>query len=110
MCRDGTMNCQIEYVSSDSDIGMPCGKLAVAKCPDCGTAICSDCYTDCCGDVRFPILAGGVFRGQVKGPRFSISPCAQISHQPNEYEQRPPDDENNRNFYSLRQDDREATH
>jgi len=24
--------CQIEYVSSDSDIGMPCGKTAVARC------------------------------------------------------------------------------
>jgi hypothetical protein len=29
-------NCQIEYVSSDSDNGMPCGKTAVAKCGDCG--------------------------------------------------------------------------
>ncbi len=26
--------CQIEFVSSDSDIGMPCGKPAVAKCGD----------------------------------------------------------------------------
>jgi hypothetical protein len=42
--------CQIEYVSSDSDIGMPCGKTAVAKCSDCGFAICSDCCTECCGD------------------------------------------------------------
>ena len=25
------MNCQIEYGSSDSDIGTPCGKTAVAK-------------------------------------------------------------------------------
>jgi hypothetical protein len=30
--------CQIKYVSSDSDIGTPCGKPAVAKCSDCGTA------------------------------------------------------------------------
>ena len=44
------MNCQIEYVSSDSDNGMPCGKTAVAKCADCGTAICSDCCVECCGD------------------------------------------------------------
>ena len=44
------MNCQIEYVSSDSDVGMPCGKPAVAKCGDCGTAICSDCCTECCGN------------------------------------------------------------
>jgi bifunctional non-homologous end joining protein LigD len=36
----GGMNCQIEYVSSDSDIGMPCGKPAVTKCADCGTSIC----------------------------------------------------------------------
>jgi hypothetical protein len=43
------MNCQIEYVSSDSD-GMPCGKTAVAKCSDCGSAICSDCQSECCGD------------------------------------------------------------
>jgi hypothetical protein len=41
--------CQIEYVSSDSDIGMPCGKTA-AKCADCGAAICSDCCVECCGD------------------------------------------------------------
>jgi hypothetical protein len=44
------MNCQIEYVSSDSDNGMPCGKPAVAKCGDCGSSICSDCCTECCGD------------------------------------------------------------
>ena len=42
--------CQIEYVSSDSDAGMPCGKIAVAKCADCGSAICSDCCVECCGD------------------------------------------------------------
>jgi hypothetical protein len=45
-----SQSCQIEYVSSDSDIGMPCGKTAVAKCADCGSAICSDCCTECCGD------------------------------------------------------------
>ena len=44
------MHCQIEYVSSDSDVGMPRGKTAVARCSDCGTAICSDCCTECCGD------------------------------------------------------------
>ncbi len=44
------MKCQIEYGSSDSDIGMPCGKTAVAECADCGTAICSDCCTECCGE------------------------------------------------------------
>jgi hypothetical protein len=42
--------CQIEYVSSDSDAGTPCGKPAVAKCSDCGSAICSDCCMECCGD------------------------------------------------------------
>jgi hypothetical protein len=42
--------CLIEFVSSDSDIGMPRGKTAVARCSDCGTAICSDCCTECCGD------------------------------------------------------------
>jgi hypothetical protein len=26
------MHCQIEFVSSDSDNGMPCGKPAVTKC------------------------------------------------------------------------------
>ena len=44
------MNCQIEFVSSDSDVATPCGKVAVTKCADCGTAICSDCQMDCCGD------------------------------------------------------------
>jgi hypothetical protein len=43
------MNCQIEYVSSDSDNGMPCGKPAIAKCGDCGAAICDDCRVECCG-------------------------------------------------------------
>jgi hypothetical protein len=42
--------CQIEYVSSDSDNGMPCGKRAVTKCADCGFSICSDCRVECCGD------------------------------------------------------------
>jgi len=44
-----TQFCQIEYVPSDSDVGMPC-KPAVTKCSDCGFAICSDCCTECCGD------------------------------------------------------------
>jgi hypothetical protein len=42
--------CQIEYVSSDSDVGMVCGKPAVARCSDCGMAICSDSLMECCGD------------------------------------------------------------
>jgi len=42
--------CQIEYVSSDSDVGTPCGKPAVGKCADCGASICSDCQLECCGD------------------------------------------------------------
>src|SRR4029077_8223558 len=37
------------FVSSDSDVGMPCGKTAVVKCCDCGASICSDCRTWCCG-------------------------------------------------------------
>jgi len=36
------MNCQIEF--ANDDVGMPCGKPAVAKCSDCGSAICSDCW------------------------------------------------------------------
>jgi len=44
------MNCQIEFVSSDRDNGMPCGKPVVTKCSDCGVAICSDCRLECCGD------------------------------------------------------------
>jgi hypothetical protein len=32
-------NCQIEYLSSDSDVRTPCGEPAVAKCADCGTSI-----------------------------------------------------------------------
>jgi hypothetical protein len=39
------MICQIEF--ANDDVGMPCGKTAVAKCSDCGTAICSDCCTEC---------------------------------------------------------------
>jgi hypothetical protein len=42
--------CQIEYVSSSSDDGTPCGKPAVAECADCGASICSDCRSWCCGD------------------------------------------------------------
>ena len=42
--------CQIEFVSSDGDVGMACGKPAVAKCADCGASICSDCQLACCGD------------------------------------------------------------
>jgi hypothetical protein len=42
--------CQIEYVSSDSDIGTPCSNRAVATCSDCGSAICSDCCLECCGE------------------------------------------------------------
>ena len=41
--------CQIEYVSSDSDVGTPCSNQAVAECADCGAAICSDCRMWCCG-------------------------------------------------------------
>ena len=41
--------CQIEHVASDSDLGLPCGKPAVAKCTDCGAAICEDCQIECCG-------------------------------------------------------------
>jgi hypothetical protein len=44
------MNCQIEFVSSDSDLGTLCGKPAVTKCADCGTAICANCRLECCGD------------------------------------------------------------
>jgi hypothetical protein len=40
--------CQIEF--ANDDVGMPCGKPAVAKCSDCGSAICSDCQMECCGD------------------------------------------------------------
>ena len=40
------MNCQIEF--PNDDVGMPCGKPAVARCSDCGTAICFDCCTECC--------------------------------------------------------------
>jgi len=32
------MNCQIEFVPSDSDNGMPCGKSVVTKCSDCEEA------------------------------------------------------------------------
>ena len=42
------MNCQIEF--ANDDVGMPCGKSAVARCADCGAAICADCRMECCGD------------------------------------------------------------
>ena len=44
------MHCQIEYVTSGSNNGTLCGKLAVAECADCGAAICADCQLECCGD------------------------------------------------------------
>jgi hypothetical protein len=42
--------CQIEFVSSDSDVGVLCDHPAVANCADCGAAICSNCRLECCGD------------------------------------------------------------
>jgi hypothetical protein len=50
--RDGSRMtyCQIEFVSSDSDVGTPCSRPAVTNCADCGVAICSDCRLECCGD------------------------------------------------------------
>jgi hypothetical protein len=44
-------NCGIEYAAAWSDQGLPCGKLAVARCADCGVSICSDCLMDCCGQL-----------------------------------------------------------
>ena len=41
-------SCQIEFVSSHSDVGTVCGKPALATCADCGLAICSDCRRGCC--------------------------------------------------------------
>ena len=43
------MNCESVYVDSDSDIGVLCGRTAIANCSDCGTAICEDCCVECCG-------------------------------------------------------------
>jgi len=43
------MNCESVYVDSDSDIGVLCGRTAIANCSDCGTAICEDCCVQCCG-------------------------------------------------------------
>jgi hypothetical protein len=51
------MICQIEYVSSGSDTGMPCSKPAVAQCADCGSAIFSECYR---GVLRAGVLTLGV--------------------------------------------------
>ena len=42
--------CQMIYVSSDSDVGSPCGRRAVASCADCGATICADCRAECCGE------------------------------------------------------------
>jgi hypothetical protein len=42
-------SCQIEFVASDKDVGIVCGKPAVTQCADCGLAICSDCRPECCG-------------------------------------------------------------
>lgn len=44
------MHCQIEFASSDSDLGVVCDKAAIVPCADCGTLICSNCRTECCGD------------------------------------------------------------
>ena len=44
------MKCQTIFGYSDSDVGTPCDKQAVATCADCGAAICSDCQMECCGD------------------------------------------------------------
>ena len=41
-------SCTIEYAAW-SDQSLPCGKLAVARCADCGSSICSDCQEECCG-------------------------------------------------------------
>jgi len=43
------MNCGCVFVDSDSDVGTPCGRTAIATCSDCGTAICDDCCVLCCG-------------------------------------------------------------
>jgi len=43
------MNRESVYVDSDSDIGVLCGRAAIATCSDCGTAICDDCCVECCG-------------------------------------------------------------
>jgi hypothetical protein len=44
------VNCRIIFGASDSDVGTPCGKSAVATCADCGSAICSNCRMACCGN------------------------------------------------------------
>jgi len=73
----------IEYVSSDSDVGMPCGKIAVAKCADCGAAICSDCCVECWGQsfcAAFPKLP--TIRAEGLRPRYDASlqsnPCHRV--------------------------------
>ena len=50
LCSSMKTTWQIECVPSGSDIGMPCGKPAVADCGDCGSAICSDCQQECCAE------------------------------------------------------------
>ena len=52
--------CQIEYAASGSDVGMPCGKIAVARCADCGTTICS-CCIECCGQRQTAMFGADQF-------------------------------------------------
>ena len=59
---------------------IPCGKLVVAECADCGAAICSNCRLECCG---------GSFCGYcydyyaahscVKKPAKTSATCLQVS-------------------------------
>jgi hypothetical protein len=42
-------NCQIEYTTGGTAEVVPCAKIAVASCSDCGTLICAGCQVECCG-------------------------------------------------------------
>jgi hypothetical protein len=88
--------CQIEYVSSDSDNGIPCGKPAVVRCADCGASICADCQLECCGDSYCELcydyhLTPFVISGnhpQYRNPRNTLLPCHPVADSRNRAIQR----------------------
>src|SRR5216683_100591 len=84
MCGAGRMNCQIEFVSSDTDNGVPCGKPAVTNCADCGVAICSNCRLECCGDSFVKSATTTTSRTPACESQFRTSGIFRRSTHPNE--------------------------
>jgi hypothetical protein len=71
------MNCESVFVDSDSDVGIPCGRTAIATCSDCGTAICEDCCVECCGQPFCGVCYGfhatsSCLRKPVQAERYTV--------------------------------------